>query len=86
MRGGSRCDAQSRCNASGEATERLLIVLRSLPNTELLLTGYAPGCVSNRIGWVSIGLRLVVPVCFLAESPAGPVRLPGRSGSRIPIR
>jgi len=55
-------------------------------NTELLLTGDAPGCVSNRIGWVSIGLRLVVPVCLMAELPAGPVRLPARFGSRIPIR
>jgi hypothetical protein len=80
MRGGSRC------NAAREATRRLLIVLRSLPNTELLLTGDAPGCVSNRVRWVNIGLRLVVPVCLLAELPAGPVRLPAQSGSRIPIR
>jgi hypothetical protein len=66
MRGGSRCNAESRCNA-GEATKRLLIVSRSLPNTELLLTGDAPGCVSNRIGCVSTGLRLVVLVRFLAK-------------------
>jgi hypothetical protein len=65
---------------------RYLVRLRARPNTKLLLTGNAPGCVSNRIRWVSIGLRLVVRVCFLAELPAGPVRLAGRCGSRIPIR
>jgi hypothetical protein len=80
MRGGSRC------NAAREATKRLLIVLRSLPNTKLLLTGDAPGCGSNGIRCVSTGLRLVVPVCLLAELPAGPGRLPARFGSRIPIR
>jgi hypothetical protein len=58
----------------------------ALPNTELLLTGDAPACVSSRVRRVNTGLRLVVPVCFFAEFPTGPVRLPTRSGSRIPIR
>jgi hypothetical protein len=67
MRGGSRCDAESRCNASGEATKRLLIVFRSLPNTHLLLRGRPCGKVPDRLGSVIIGLRLVVRVRLLAE-------------------
>jgi hypothetical protein len=82
MRGGSRCDTESRCHAAGEATKRLLIVLRSLPNTHLLLRGKPSGKVPDRLGSVSTGLRLVVPVRFLAESPGGRVGLPAGSGSR----
>ena len=67
MRGESRCDARSRRNAAQAATKRLLIVLRSLPNTHLLLRGRPCGKVPDRLGSVIIGLRLVVRVRLLAE-------------------
>jgi hypothetical protein len=67
MRGGSRFDARSRCNAAREVTKRLFFVFRSLPNTHLLLRGKPCGKVPDRLRSVIIGFRLVVRVRLLAE-------------------
>jgi hypothetical protein len=60
-------DASKIATQRSSSDERLLIVLRSLPNTHLLLRGRPSGKVPDRLGSVIIGLRLVVPVRLLAE-------------------